>query len=210
MLEGKKSVLLMRCTVCPETALSGSLEKIDEIQKMLEENGIEVTATVGVESACHTGLTKRELKGSKEALEKAEAVVGVACGAGVQAISLSFPDKPVYPALDSMFLGNIQRFGRFEQFCSLCGECILDKTGGLCPLTTCAKGILNGPCGGVNNGKCEVSSEIDCGWIKIHERLAKIGESEKSKKTLPPKNFSAAQKPLRVYIERKPQRAKGK
>ena len=94
------------------------------------------------------------------------------CGAGCQSVREA-TEKTVEPACNSMFLGNIQRLGNFNEKCSLCGECVLDDFGAICPVTRCAKGILNGPCGGTDNGKCETDQDKDCAWTLIYQQLEK-------------------------------------
>jgi hypothetical protein len=91
----------------------------------------------------------------------------------------------------------------FDERCSICGECILDKTGGICPITACPKGLLNGPCGGTNEGKCEVSSDVDCAWVKIYDRMKRLDQLEDLKKPLKPKNWSAHKKPMNLNIREK-------
>ena len=105
--------------------------------------------------ACHTGGTKLEMRKHQAQIDAADAVLVLACGAGVQTAADAIK-KPVYPGLESVFLGNVIRHGVFEERCQMCGDCVLDKTAGICPVTTCPKGLLNGPCGGMWEGKCEV------------------------------------------------------
>ncbi len=96
----------------------------------------------------------------------------------------------------------------FDERCSLCGECILDKTGGICPVTTCPKGLLNGPCGGTDNGKCEVSPDIECAWVKIYERMKKTDQLEDYRKVLAPKDWSASRKPGTLNTRQKKEEKK--
>ncbi|NIT31067.1 MAG: 5,10-methylenetetrahydrofolate reductase, partial [Armatimonadetes bacterium] len=108
----------------------------------------------------------------------------------------------------SLFLGNMTRLQMFDERCSLCGECILDKTGGICPLTACPKGLLNGPCGGTSEGSCEVSPDIKCAWVRIYERMNKIGQLDTLKKTvLEAKDWSKSQKP-RTLVAREEKKKK--
>jgi hypothetical protein len=120
-----------------------------------------------------------------------------------QAMVEGFKDKKVYPANDTTFLGNMTSFQNFDERCTMSGECIIDKTGGICPVTTCPKGILNGPCGGTNNGMCEVSPEIECAWAKIYARMERTGELEKIKEVIPPKDWSKKMSPKVWLIEKK-------
>ena len=161
-----------------------------------------VTGSMIGESACHILNMKRELRKHKAEVEAAQALLVMSCGAGIQTFS-EVLDKPVYTANDSLFLGNIQRFGHFSEHCSLCGSCIVNETGGICPVTNCPKGLLNGPCGGVNKGKCELDSERDCAWVKIYNRLKALGQLDKLRKLQSPKDYCPAEKPRSRVIERK-------
>jgi hypothetical protein len=106
----------------------------------------------------------------------------------------------VIGALNSLFLGNIRRFGQFEEKCSLCGECILNETAGICPVTTCAKGLLNGPCGGMEDGRCEADRDIDCAWHLIYERLKRQQRPGVFARIVPAKNWGKLRKPGRHKI----------
>jgi len=97
----------------------------------------------------------------------------MACGAGVQFVAERYPDIPVLPMVDTTFIGVNQDVGWYEERCRSCGSCVLGLTGGICPVTMCAKGLYNGPCGGTNKGNCEISNEQPCAWHMIYERLAK-------------------------------------
>ena len=99
-----------------------------------------------------------------------EAIVGMACGDGVQTVADNLK-IPVFPANDTLFLGQIERAGVFHEACKMCGDCILDKTAGICPVTQCAKSLVHGPCGGQKNGRCEVNPDNECAWIRIFRRL---------------------------------------
>jgi hypothetical protein len=125
-------------------------------------------------------------------IESVEAVLSTACGVGVQAMAERYPDRIVLPALNTKFMGYPVRHGFWEERCAGCGDCVLEWTGGLCPIARCAKKLLNGPCGGSHGGKCETSSkdnEIDCVWQLIHDRLARLGRLENLSKVRPPKDW---------------------
>jgi hypothetical protein len=130
-------------------------------------------------------------------IEEADAVVVLACGAGVQTVADSV-GKPVFPGLESVFLGNVIRHGVFEERCQMCGDCVLDQTAGICPVTTCPKGLLNGPCGGMWDGMCEVLTNRECTHVRIQRRLAEQGRAGAG--TLPAKDFSKKLKPGAVNL----------
>ena len=104
-----------------------------------------------------------------------DAILSMACGAGIQFLAERFPEKPVFPAVNSVFVGINRDIGWYEERCKCCGDCVLDMTGGICPVTMCAKGLFNGPCGGPQDGHCEVDKDTPCAWIQIHERLKTQG-----------------------------------
>ena len=122
----------------------------------------------------------------------------LSCGSGVQTVADSV-DKPVFPGLESAFLGNVVRHGQFEERCQMCGDCVLDLTAGICAVTTCPKGLLNGPCGGMWQGKCEVLTDRECVHVRIHERLKAQGRLTK-RGAVPAKDYSAKLKPGKVNL----------
>ncbi len=203
MLEGVQSVFLLGCSECASLCGTGSPEALAEMKQSLEGIGKKVTGTFVAKTGCQVLGTKVELKANKEEVDAADAILVMSCGAGTQSMVEVFKDKKVYPANDTAFLGNMTRFQHFDERCSMCGECIIDKTGGICPVTTCPKGILNGPCGGTNNGFCEVSPEIECAWAKIYARMERTGELEKMKQIIPPKDYSKKLSPKVFVIEKK-------
>jgi hypothetical protein len=134
-------------------------------------------------------------------VQEVEAILSLGCGAGVQTIAEIFKERPVYPALNTKFLGIPERHGSWSERCLACGDCILDLTGGICPLTRCPKGLLNGPCGGTDDGKCEVDREKDCAWTLIYQQLERQGRLDLMRKYYPPRNFQAVLRPGRVEKE---------
>jgi hypothetical protein len=138
---------------------------------------------------CDSFLTASALKPQ---IDGVEAVLSLACGAGPQTIAELFPDLPVLPAQNTHFIGAEDREGgNMEANCSACGDCLLALTGGICPVTRCAKGLLNGACGGANNGRCEMDPEKDCGWELIYQRLDRLGKLDRIKELRPPRNYQA-------------------
>ncbi len=119
-----------------------------------------------------------------------EAVLSLACGVGVQTLAEQFPDKIVLPGLNTRFMGRPVQQGVWEQRCQGCGECLLDRTFGICPLARCAKGMLNGPCGGSRDGKCEIDGTTDCGWLLIYGRAKRLGQLAKLAEPIYAKDWS--------------------
>jgi len=128
----------------------------------------------------------------KELLPKVQAVVSLACGVGVNLIADLYPSVRVYPGVDTSFYGANVELGKWVEKCRGCGDCIIDKTAGLCPIARCAKNLLNGPCGGSQGGRCEVRKDMPCVWHMIIERLKERGELERLLEIVPPKDWRPA------------------
>ncbi len=184
-----RNFFLIGCSECATLCGTGGEPELKAMKEALEAEGKSVTGTFVAKTGCQVLGTKVELKPFKEAMDKTDCIIVMSCGAGTQTAVELYEDKPVYPANDSMFLGNMTRLKVFDERCSLCGECILDKTGGICPITRCAKSLLNGPCGGSQDGKCEISPSLPCAWDLIINRLSKIGCLYLLEEIMPPKNW---------------------
>jgi ferredoxin len=200
-LEGYDRVFLIGCAKCATVCKSGGEEELWQIQEQLTASGKEVTGSIIIDEVCHMLRAGRDLRGRKEMVGEADALLVLACGAGVQSVS-SASEKRSIAGLDTLFLGNIRRFGQFEQKCSLCGECILTETAGICPVTVCPKGLLNGPCGGMQEGHCETDREAECAWNQIYQRLQSQGTVENLRKLVARKDFSRIIKPGKLKIEK--------
>jgi len=127
-----------------------------------------------------------------------DAILSLGCGIGVQALVERFPDLPVLPGVNTSFMGMSREWGVWDERCAACGECRLEETGGICPITRCTKGILNGPCAGTKNGKCEANNDMDCAWILIYNRLERLGQLDKMRRYYPARNFRAIPRPKRI------------
>ena len=170
-LEGGKRVFIIGCAKCATVCKSGGEEEVFRMQDALTLAGKEITGTIVIDETCHMLRTARDLRSRREQVEEADFLLVLSCGAGIQSVAEA-SDKKVVAGTDSKFLGNIRRFGQFEQRCSLCGDCRLNDSGGVCPVTVCAKGLFNGPCGGMEDGFCEVDRNNRCVWVTIYERLS--------------------------------------
>lgn len=203
-LTGQKSVYLFGCNACAEQCKTGGAEEIASMTKALTEKGFEVTGSSVVDETCYRQPVRKEFRQHKE-IGASDAILVLACGAGVKSIMESNPEtQPVIPALDSMYLAKVERVGQFFEGCSLCGECVLANTGGICPHTDCPKGLLNGPCGGVVDGMCEVDVENSCAWVKIYDRLKVQNRLHLMEEITAPKDHSVGGHPRITHIERKP------
>jgi hypothetical protein len=185
----EKKLFLIGCTDCATVVQVGGEPQLLEWKKTLEENGHEITGYLVGEPGCHVLELKRQLREHQAELDAADGVMVFSCGTGAQVAVQALPQKPVHPGTNTLFLGSVQRFGQFEQLCSACGDCIIDLTMGICPVTRCAKGLLNGPCGGTSaEGKCEVNAETDCAWKLIYDQLLAAGAVDRLKKIMAVKN----------------------
>jgi hypothetical protein len=174
-LEGEQRVFLVGCSDCATVCQVGGEDQLKEMKVALEAAGKEVTGYVIGEPGCHLLGLKRQLREHKEAVGAADSLLILSCGTGTQTAVMAV-DKPVHPATNTLFLGQVQRFGQFAELCSACGNCILEETKGICPITRCAKSLLNGPCGGTSaEGKCEADPENDCAWKLIYDRMREAG-----------------------------------
>lgn len=145
MLAGVHRVALAGCKSCATACQTGGEKELAEMTAFLQEHGFEVVGTILPDECCHMLLVKRDIKALRDS--GAEAIVGMACGDGVQTVA-EHVHIPVFPANDTLFLGQIERAGVFREACRMCGDCMLDKTAGICPVTQCAKSLVHGPCGG--------------------------------------------------------------
>lgn len=199
MIAGYKKILIVGCGTCVTICWAGGEKEVAVLSSQLrlaskkDRNELEILE-VTIERQCEKEL----VEALKDKVQQVEAVLSMGCGAGVQPIAEIFPDTPVYPALNTTFVGMPEREGVWVETCRACGDCFLDKTGGICPIVRCAKGLLNGPCGGTNNGKCEIDSEKDCAWTLIYRRLEQQGRLDVMRKYYPPRNFQAVIRPGKV------------
>ena len=200
MLEGVQKVALVGCGNCASACQTGGENEVREMKALLESKGIEVVGTLVPEECCHKMLVKKELKALRDS--GAQAILGMACGDGVQTVADN-AEVPVYPANDTLVLGQIERVGIFHEYCRMCGDCVLGETGGICPVTRCAKGLVNGPCGGQKNGKCEVDPENDCAWILIYKRLEKLGQLHKLTGPVPDRDHDRMAHPRHINLRGK-------
>ena len=202
-LKNAEKVVLIGCNQCAAICKSGEEEEVLKMKEALEIEGKTVLGYRILDPACNLLKSKKDLKELKSELADADAVLSLACGDGTQTIVKNLKNIPVYPANNTMFIGEVERVGKFEEACKACGECELGWTGGICPVTMCAKGLVNGACGGAKNGKCEVSPDNDCAWVLIYERLKELGQLDNLKEVRPPKDYSKQLNPRRLDANKK-------
>jgi len=199
VLERDSRVFLVGCGTCATMCRTGGKDELLDMQRRLVDLGKTVTGSVVIPTVCDA-LDQQALAENAKAVEAADCILVMACAYGVQTLAV-YTAKPVYPALDTLFMGQEMSPGVFSEVCVQCGECVLAWTGGICPLTACPKGLLNGPCGGAKDGKCEVSNAKDCAWLLIYERLRQHGKLENMVKRRPLRDFNASTKPGIYLVE---------
>ncbi len=177
-LDGEKSVFILGCNGCAQSSGSGGPVQVEEMKKKLEEAGKKVTGTKVIDFLCEKALVKSGLRGRVDQVAAADSILVMTCGIGIQAVAASV-NKVCHPACNTINLGGSRGEWRGSERCQECGQCLLDYTGGICPLTACTKSLVSGACGGASNGKCELSPDRDCGWELIYNRLKAKGQLDK-------------------------------
>ena len=169
-------VAVAGCGVCVTVCMSGGEKEALRVARLLHLNALDKGRDVDITvTTPHRQCDVEFLDSSEADLEAADCILSMACGAGVQFMVEKFPDKVVVPGLDTTFIGVNRDLGYWTEMCQGCGNCILEKTGGICPVARCSKSIFNGPCGGSASGKCEIDENIDCAWQLIYERMKRLG-----------------------------------
>jgi ferredoxin len=204
MLGDYKNILVLGCGTCVSVCLSGGEKQAEllasAIRMARKIEGKDVT--VG-EKTIMRQCDPEFIAEIKDEASKYDVVLSMACGAGVQGVSQSLGKIQVLPAMNTRFIGLAEGEGTWTEACAACGDCVLGVTGGICPLATCPKGILNGPCGGTKDGKCEVSPDIPCAWVRIYERTKDLGKLKEVKKTVGAKNWSKNRRPGKYTVKEK-------
>ena len=191
-------VFIIGCGTCTTMTRTGGIDQVLEMKDRLLEIDKRVSGWTVIPTACDE-MTETAMKENSRAIENANCILAMTCALGVHRMSL-YIDRPVVPALDTLFIAVEDTPGYFREVCAQCGQCVLGETAGICPITACHKGLVNGPCGGTNNGKCEVDKEKDCAWTLIYERLKAQGRLDLMRKYHPPKNYQVVPRPRTVRI----------
>jgi len=197
-LNGLDRVFIIGCGTCTTLTKTGGIDQVVEMKEHLQELGKRVTGWTVISVACDD-MTEVAMKENNQAIHSADCILAMSCALGVHRMSL-YLDKPIIPALDTLFIAVEDSPGYFREACAQCGQCLLGETAGICLITACHKGLINGPCGGTNNGKCEVDKEKDCAWTLIYQRLKEQGRLDLMRKYQPPRNYNVVPKPRAVRI----------
>ena len=191
-------VFIIGCGTCATMTKTGGIDEVLEMKDRLQELGKRVSGWTVIPTACDE-MTEVAMKENRRAIEDASCILAMPCALGVHRIN-SYINHPVIPALDTLFIAVEDTPGYFREVCAQCGQCVLGETAGICPITACHKGLVNGPCGGTNSGKCEVDKEKDCAWTLIYERLREQGRLDLMRKYHPPHNFQVEPRPRTIKI----------
>jgi hypothetical protein len=195
-----RRVLVAGCETCVAVCWAGGEKEVGILASQLRlarsAEGSEISILEAtVERQCEREMVEE----IEDKVAEVEAVISLACGSGVQTMAEMFEDKPVFPGVNTTFIGMPEKEGLWVEMCGACGDCFLDRTGGVCPIVRCAKGLLNGPCGGTRKGgKCEIDPDKDCAWVLIYRRLEKQGRLDVMRKYCAPKNYRAVKRPGKV------------
>jgi len=192
-------LFIIGCGTCTTMTKTGGVDQVLEMKDRLQQLGKRVSGWTVIPTACDE-MTEVAMKENSRAIESASCILAMPCALGVHRLSL-YIHRPIIPALDTLFIAVEDTPGFFHEVCAQCGQCILGETAGICPITACHKGLVNGPCGGTNNGKCEVDKEKDCAWTLIYRRLNEQGRLDLMRKYYPPRNFQVVPRPRTMKIQ---------
>jgi len=185
-----KKVVVVGCGECSAQCGTGGTEGTTKLVEALQKDNIQVITSIIIQEPCDMRAVKLELRRIKDAVDKADGLVVAACGSGAQTVAEAV-DKPTIITTNTIMPAQTERIGVYHEKCVACGTCWLNETGGICPITACAKSLLNGPCGGVKGGKCEVGNYTrSCGWVKIYEKLKAQNKLELFSKYRPPMDYT--------------------
>lgn len=194
MMAGYKKILLVGCKGCVTVCCAGGTKEVGILASVLriarnkEGNPLEVVEYT-LERQCDPEYI--EQVASIVEGDGVEAILSMACSVGPQYMARRYA-VPVYPALNTTFIGGSLEHGVWAEFCQACGNCVIHHFGGICPVSRCSKSLFNGPCGGSSGGKCEISKEVDCAWHLIYERMKALGRLDDMAKIFPIKDWSTS------------------
>jgi len=198
-LKGLDRVFVVGCGTCTTMTKTGGVDEVEEMKAKLQEIGKRITGSTVIPTACDD-MTEVNVKENEQFIRNADCILSMSCALGVHRMNLSL-GKPVIPAVDTLFIAVEESPGYFREACAQCGQCLLGETAGICPITACHKGLVNGPCGGTNNGKCEVDKEKDCAWTLIYNRLREQDRLDLMHKYQPPRKHHIVLRPRTLRIE---------
>lgn len=198
LLEGSSRLFIVGCGTCVTLTHTGGEPEVTAMREQLQQQGKLVTGQVVVPVACDN-LSRELLEEHGNFMQQADTLLIMTCAFGVQTIARRFK-KLVIPALDTLFIGKETAPGRYDEICLQCGDCIIGETGGICPVTNCHKGLVNGPCGGTSQGKCEIDSHKDCAWTMIYNRLKGLNRLDAMRRYQKPRNHLGEPTPGKFLV----------
>ena len=192
-LGDQKRVFIVGCADCATTCATGGEDQVKEMSTLLGQSGYEVTGGLVLKVPCDKRITRQFINQNEKVLDKTDVILVLSCGSGINSVGQIAPTRiKVRAGLDSVFLGATERIGDFREFCSHCGECLVNESEAICTTTRCSKGLINGPCGGAQGDRCEVDNERECIWITIYN---KNPDAPIFKRIMEPKKNSRSQRP---------------
>jgi ferredoxin len=190
-VKDKDRILILGCNECVTVCEAGGKKEVGVLASSLRMHFLQQGKEVKVEERTLERQCDHEyLEEVRDSIDQYDAVVSLACGVGVQFMAEKYRSTPVYPGVNTCFLGVTERRGLWTERCQACGHCLLAATAGICPVSRCAKRLLNGPCGGSTEGKCEISNELDCAWQLILDRLKALDRMDDYERLMPIKDWS--------------------
>jgi len=190
-IESYSKILILGCNECVTVCEAGGKKEVGILASALRMYFLNQGKDVKIDEITLERQCDHEyLEELRDRVDKYDAVISLACGVGVQFMAEKYQTLPVYPGVNTCFLGVTEKRGLWTERCQACGKCILAKTAGICPVSRCAKRLLNGPCGGSTNGKCEISKDVDCAWQLIIDRLKALGRIDDYEIIVPLKDWS--------------------
>lgn len=202
-LEGARKVVVLGCGSCAAVCFGGGEREVEELCCALQLALQDREADLEFEGlTCKRACDWEFVEPMVEALRAADVILSLACGAGSNLLSDRLEGVIVVPGVDTVFLGTNAGPDNWDEHCAACGNCIIDQTFGLCPVARCAKTLLNGPCGGSSEGKCEVGEDRDCIWAKIVDRARTLGRLGDLERVAPPKDWSSGRHGGQRYLKR--------
>ncbi|OEU63205.1 MAG: hypothetical protein BA867_06875 [Desulfobacterales bacterium S5133MH16] len=190
-IKNHEKILILGCNECVTVCEAGGKKEVGVMASALRMYFLNQGQEVKIdEKTLERQCDHEYLEEIRDVMDQYDAVVSLACGVGVQFMAEKYHTTPIYPGVNTCFLGVTEERGVWTERCQACGECILARTGGICPVSRCAKRLLNGPCGGATKGKCEINKELDCAWQLIIDRLKALGKMDDYEKITPIKDWS--------------------
>jgi ferredoxin len=184
-------ILILGCNECVTVCEAGGKKEVGILASALRMYFLNQGREVKIdENTLERQCDREYLDEIRDGIDTYDAVVSIACGVGVQFMAETYGSTPVFPGVNTCFMGVTEERGLWTERCQGCGQCILSRTGGICPVSRCAKRVMNGPCGGSSNGKCEINKEVACAWQLIVDRLKSLGRFDEYEELSPIKDWS--------------------